>query len=85
MTLFRSRRQPLTEGVTATLRERSRHRPIDRIFLSNVLQQQDLSFDGCSADGHECLLEAITAHDETAAVDSVDRNQSSCMAWPRSC
>ncbi|NKX54224.1 FadR/GntR family transcriptional regulator [Arthrobacter mobilis] len=38
-------------------------------------------FDGCLADGHEALVDAIEAGDEDAAVRTVNANLTYCMEW----
>jgi DNA-binding FadR family transcriptional regulator len=54
------------------------------IFLSDLLRQQRRTgFDGLTVAGHRELVDAIEAHDEAAAVDSVRRNLNSCAEWLR--
>jgi DNA-binding FadR family transcriptional regulator len=38
-------------------------------------------FDGCLADGHEALVDAIVSGDEEAAVRTVNANLDYCMEW----
>ena len=52
------------------------------VFHDDLLkQQQRPGFDGLPHEGHDELVDAIAAHDETAAVESVHRNLNSCAEW----
>ena len=54
------------------------------VFHADLLRQQRRSgFNGLPDEGHGKLVEAIEAHDESAAVDSVNRNLNSCAEWLR--
>ena len=54
------------------------------VFHSDLVRQQRRpGFDGVPAAGHGELLDAIEAHDETAAVESVQRALNSCAEWLR--
>ncbi|MHA7223655.1 FadR/GntR family transcriptional regulator [Arthrobacter sp. RHLT1-20] len=52
------------------------------VFHNDLLRQQGKDgFQGLPHEGHGQLVEAIEAHDETAAVESVHRNLNSCAEW----
>jgi DNA-binding FadR family transcriptional regulator len=52
------------------------------VFHADLLRQQRRSgFNGLPDDGHGELVDAIEAHYESAAVDSVNRNLNSCAEW----
>lgn len=52
------------------------------VFHDDILRQQRRGgFDGLPHEGHGELADAIEAHDELAAVDSVNRNLNSCAEW----
>ena len=52
------------------------------VFHADLLRQQRrVGFNGLPDEGHGKLVEAIEAHDESAAVDSVNRNLNSCAEW----
>ncbi len=52
------------------------------VFLQDLLRQQRRGrFDGLQPAGHGELADAIEAHDEAAAVESVNRNLNSCAEW----
>ncbi|MBP1232416.1 DNA-binding FadR family transcriptional regulator [Arthrobacter sp. PvP102] len=52
------------------------------VFHADLLRQQRRSgFNGLPDEGHGELVDAIEAHDEAAAVDSVNRNLNSCAEW----
>jgi DNA-binding FadR family transcriptional regulator len=54
------------------------------VFSADLLRQQRRKgFDGLPHEGHGELLEAISARDEAAAVESVTRNLNSCAEWLR--
>jgi DNA-binding FadR family transcriptional regulator len=54
------------------------------IFHADLLRQQRRSgFNGLPHEGHDGLVDAVEAHDGTAAVDSVNRNLNSCAEWLR--
>ena len=54
------------------------------VFHDDLLRQQRRGgFNGLPHEGHDELVDAIAAHDETAAVDSVHRNLNSCAEWIR--
>lgn len=54
------------------------------VFHSDLLRQPGRAgFDGLATAGHGELVDAIEAHDEEAAVDSVQRNLNSCADWLR--
>ena len=52
------------------------------VFHADLLRQQGRAgFNGLPHEGHGELVDAIAAHDETAAVESVHRNLNSCAEW----
>lgn len=52
------------------------------VFHADLLRQQGRGgFNGLPHEGHDELVDAISAHDETAAVESVHRNLNSCAEW----
>ena len=52
------------------------------VFHADLLRQQRRGgFNGLPHEGHGELVDAIEAHDERAAVDSVNRNLNSCAEW----
>jgi DNA-binding FadR family transcriptional regulator len=52
------------------------------VFHNDLLRQQRRGgFDGLPHEGHGELVDAIEAHNETAAVNSVHRNLNSCAEW----
>jgi DNA-binding FadR family transcriptional regulator len=52
------------------------------VFHADLLRQQRRSgFNGLPDEGHGELVDAIEAHNESAAVDSVNRNLNSCAEW----
>jgi DNA-binding FadR family transcriptional regulator len=52
------------------------------VFHADLLRQQGRAgFNGLPNEGHDELVDAIAAHDETAAVESVHRNLNSCAEW----
>jgi DNA-binding FadR family transcriptional regulator len=52
------------------------------VFHNDLLRQQRRGgFNGLPQEGHGGLADAIEAHDEQAAVDSVNRNLNSCAEW----
>ena len=54
------------------------------VFHADLLRQQRRAgFNGLPDEGHGKLADAIEAHDEAAAVDSVNRNLNSCAEWLR--
>jgi DNA-binding FadR family transcriptional regulator len=54
------------------------------VFHADMLRQQRRGgFNGLPDEGHGKLVDAIEAHNEAAAVDSVNRNLNSCAEWLR--
>ncbi|QCO99514.1 FadR family transcriptional regulator [Arthrobacter sp. 24S4-2] len=54
------------------------------VFHADLLRQQRRGgFNGLPDEGHGELVDAIEAHNEAAAVDSVNRNLNSCAEWLR--
>jgi len=54
------------------------------VFHADLLRQQRRGdFSGLPDEGHGELVDAIGAHNEAAAVDSVNRNLNSCAEWLR--
>ncbi|MDJ0352666.1 FCD domain-containing protein [Pseudarthrobacter sp. PH31-O2] len=54
------------------------------VFHAGLLRQQQRGgFSGLPHEGHDELVDAIAAHDETSAVESVHRNLNSCAEWIR--
>ncbi|MEO5780750.1 MULTISPECIES: FadR/GntR family transcriptional regulator [Arthrobacter] len=54
------------------------------VFIQDLLRQRRRGrFDGLQQAGHGELADAIEAHDEAAAVESVNRNLNSCAEWLR--
>jgi DNA-binding FadR family transcriptional regulator len=54
------------------------------VFHADLLRQQRRGgFNGLPDEGHGELVDAIGAHNEAAAVDSVNRNLNSCAEWLR--
>jgi len=52
------------------------------VFHADLLRQHRRSgFNGLPDEGHGQLVDAIEAHDEAAAVESVNRNLNSCAEW----
>ncbi|MEC5179252.1 FadR/GntR family transcriptional regulator [Arthrobacter sp. CG_A4] len=52
------------------------------VFHADLLRQQRKGgLQGLPHEGHGQLVEAIEAHDQTAAVESVHRNLNSCAEW----
>ena len=52
------------------------------VFHADLLRQQRRGgFNGLPDEGHGELVDAIEAHNEAAAVDSVNRNLNSCAEW----
>jgi len=54
------------------------------VFHADLLRQQRRGgFNGLPDEGHGEMVDAIEAHNETAAVESVNRNLNSCAEWLR--